>query len=322
MIGRKSLIYLFVLPGLLIPSSAKDSATSNPYYPMERQIESLLPFSDQQLAVFKKLRVKKVEKIEHNYSGKREFLFDTETFLLKQEQLLHMIDDEQHITYDVRYFFDDSERLINVKVTAGYEKSGKFTMFQCDSVVYNEKGQLISYYQDEKIGKRRKKKYIYFDLIFKTELEGGSYVLEDKTSIDDGLQYLDSLGRYYRIEYSYHTDSIAYKQVNDTLQTKEYWYKTNSTKPEFRLGKTESYTKGNKIEEKIFSTTFRGKGISEHKTYTYSSEGQLLTEKDELRDKESRYSYDETGLLTHVTESSFSRKEKSYMAVESYRYFF
>lgn len=282
------LFILFILSPLL----GFLNRPANPYSFYAPDFENLLPFTHRELQELKKEKVKTIEKRSVD-DVKTMYSFNEIGRLILEKQLWYKTKEgiNQYIT---EYKYNNSGLL-----TVRNQNSDWLSIY--DSITYDDKNRVISYYAYRKNNKGKKKhrniKLIY-DLKF-SHTKNNNYILTDNILKNYPREYVfNENNQVVKIQTPHQIDSVSVEVLTQNESIKRYWYKgTNDTT--FRLGQEFIYKNNLLQTETKWDKTWDGKIITYKCFYFYNDKNFLIkTEYENTYQPKMLYIYENQNRLT------------------------
>jgi hypothetical protein len=276
----------------LIFISATGRPPSNPYSFYAPDLSRLLPFSEEDLKLFRKEKVKRIDTEAEGYYGN--FYFNEQGQLIKERTYV-MNKKKRLYTDSTTYRYDEQGRLMSI--------FSKGETDSYDSLAYDNKGRVIYYlsYQiyTEKKGDAAK------DIFYELKLENKQGDLYNLVNIADTVgktvyvtnkenEVIKCVNQIFKGNPATRVDSVARVGLSGKEYTLKYFWKED--KP-YQLGQEIHYHNGKVKSQRqydVSNTTVLTRDLE----YLYSEEGSLLQVSDKRNNSKTVFCYSPNGLLT------------------------
>ena len=269
--------------------TAFSKSPTNPYTFNAPNFDQILPFSKEELQIFREKWVNKVEVYNEDYCT--EFNFNEKGLLISNKEILRKKKKELIISSTI-YKYNDIGLL-----TVKHFKS-EYNIYY-DSLSYDNKGRIIHYYNSEKSLKGKKKyqiEVVYYNLNLISS-NNTEVVLVDSSYDFVSYYTLDNLNQVRLIKTSNQSDSVSTEPLNDKSYTKRYWYKTEKDTI-YKVGQEFTYKDNLLQTEILWDKLWGGTGIVHKTFYTYDQSNLLVrVENDNKFYPKFFYSYYNFGLI-------------------------
>lgn len=274
-------------------------------------LESLLPFSYQELDIMHRQNVKQV--YFEDDSWRTLFIFNAKGQLARtMEMEAHDLGKKKEYWKPLDstlYEYDAAGRLLTKKYY------GTCIKIRCDSMTYDAQGRLMSYdsYERLRANKHNPHPSIYsYHRVYFLRFENGYALMKDTAMGETMTCYMNENNICQKIVTDYGRDSISFSCTGNTC-TETFWYKEDSAA--YRVGQVVRYEDKQMLSMTIYDATG---GVARDYRYYYNAGGQLiqLINMQNVNYTKYYYCYDEHGIKTEEIMSDYhSVKRKLYQYV-------
>lgn len=289
------ILFFCLLSSLSQAQTPNHANVARPYNFNAPDLHSLLPFSPEQLQIFRQQKVKTVFAEESN--GVNGIFHFNELGQLVKERT---------------WYWEKKKKVFIDSTIYRYNAKGQLTLSRSfdgseayDSLVYDNSGRLVYYLSQEFIkDKKNKTKLVLWDL-HSLKNDGDNYILEDKADAAGKVwMVFDRNNRSFKSWSDNRRDSLAgglysHSPVMDgPVMTFENYYYREKEAAEYLLGKEKIFTNGFLTTEIQYDMNQKGL-IYKRSDYVYGQNGKLLQVNDSYASNlKTIFIYDNKGLPT------------------------
>ena len=244
------------------PSQARSAG--NPYRFSVPDFEALLPFSPEEIRLFKANRVKQVE-VKYDRQSTRSVCY---------------LDEAGQVTHTEYFRMEKKKEVSTGKTTFRYNSRGQLILKHAitqeaehlDSLAYDKVGRVVFYQRSGRYGK--KKEWRTHMKLEKVEEVNQEFVLVNRTAAAPVTYRFNDQNQavYKKTENS--VDSLEIQEFAKGEYIRRIWHKKKGMQ-EFQIGLEEYYQNYRKQKETVYSM-YRKKLVINRINYTYGKAGNLL----------------------------------------------
>lgn len=283
---------LFVLFLFVLQTGWSRSPVTS-YFLIAPDFENLLPFSEEELALFKKQKVKTIRK--EVYPKIYDFFhFNSNGQLYKVERKGRF---GMSFSLD-EYKYDEKGNVIVVKKNDGYKVN-------YDSICYDSNNRISSYYKTwSNVDKKQIDENDVFYNLKRISVGEHTNVFVDSSRNEVTYYELNKDDIVVKKSTSLRIDSIAFIEDADGYYTKINYFKRLRFDSTFYVGEKNIYIDNRLVETQVFSfTSYSDNRYKERYTFLYSQDGKLVySENDNRYRSKFYYFYTFEGLLSKRVE--------------------
>jgi hypothetical protein len=281
---------------------------SSPYYFSAPSLNNLLPFTQEELKIYKTLKIKEIKKsISENETTI--FYFNNQGNLCLQKFFSNKIE-----IGSIQYSYNKKGLPVFIE---SKEDNGNFICI--DTISYNTNGIVTYYHSYEKVLKRNKVKSVNTRWLLTLKSSDVNFVTLIDTSFSETLFKVNNLNQVVKIQNTNGIDSIQ-KLVLGEKSINIYWYQ-NKSDTTFYIGKKVHYTLGLIDTIKIYDGIYKGKIIKDKIIFEYKKKLlKRIYNKNDYGNK-TFYTYYSNGLLKDLPKEIVKLNQR-YCDVTRFKYSF
>lgn len=289
------ILFFSLLSGISQAQTSNQANISRPYNFNAPDLHSLLPFSPEQLQIFKQQKVKTVFAEESN--GVNGIFHFNELGQLVKERTWYWEKNKKVFTDSTIYRYNPHGQLT---LSRSFDGSGAY-----DSMVYDNNGRLVYYLSQEFIkDKKNNTRLVLWDLHY-LKNDADNYILEDRADAAGKVWMLfDRNNRPFKSWSDNRRDSLAGglylngQVIDGPIMTFENCYYREKEAAKYLLGKEKIFTNGFLTTEIQYDMNQNGL-IYKRSDYVYSQSGKLIQVNDSYSSNlKTIFIYDNKGLPT------------------------
>lgn len=307
---RKVMRIQVLIVCMLLGASSFARMPSNPYTSFAPNFNNFLPFTEKETAEFKRQGIREIteaysERINRTGFLHRDYTYQTTTryTLDSNGRVLKTVTADKNkkgretVFLSVSYVYNDQGKLVYLhSVTDNY--------IYVDSLTYDKKGRVLSYYSASNQFEYKMKTWSGFQIESNYRLlssSENSVVLQDTAA--KCIITVDSANEVVKMKGEFVEDSIVVEKIDANTSLKMFWRKDSFSKT-YKLGREERFI--NALLVKTITYQMAYDAIARAELYEYDYQGRLVVKRSNNNNAVILKMYTEQGLPARVLTIYFS----------------